>query len=115
MEGFTAVRGAPGGVQEPQSLDDELLDTVMLNLRLAEGLDMATITARHGAVAAEIICKSLQPHIARGLVAVVENGEHELREGREGYSFRLTDPTGFLLSNDVISDVFVALSDDEED
>ena len=116
VEGFTGEGGLPGALQEPQSLGDELLDSVMLSLRLADGLDMADISDRHGVVAAERISKSLERHISRGLVEVVEGSrEYQLREGVTGRSLRLTDPAGFLLSNDVISDVFVALSDDEDD
>lgn len=113
MTGFAVDGGLPGAQQEPQTLEDELLDTVMLSLRLADGMDMALVSERYGVSAAERICKSLEPHMARGLVAVAEGGLGQQRGEQDGRSLRLVDPQGFLVSNDIISDVFVALSDED--
>ena len=102
--------GLPGAEQEPQAADDDLLDTVMLRLRLADGLDLAAVAGQHGGVAASRIRRALEPHMARGLVASAGKGQQSAQAGSK---FRLTDPAGFLVSNDVISDVFAALRPDD--
>ena len=106
MQTFAEGGGLPGAEQEPQAPDDDLLDTVMLRLRLADGLDLAAVAGQHGEVAATAIRRALEPHMARGLVAAADLGRQSARAGSR---FRLTDPAGFLVSNDVISDVFAAL------
>lgn len=47
---------------------------------------------------------ALQPHIARGW-AVAEGGDGG---GGGAAQVRLADPQGFVVSNDIISDVFAA-------
>ena len=63
--------GLPGRLQAPQPLADQLLDTVMLRLRLADGLDLAAIAERHGTVAADRIMAALSPHLDSGLMSAV--------------------------------------------
>jgi len=82
---------------EAADVEDDLLDLVMLRLRLADGLDLASVAARYGTQKAEAVKQSLRKHIGRGLVQ------------EAGHVVRLQDPQGFLFSNDIISDVFVAL------
>ena len=113
---FAAMGGLPGAQQDPQTLEDELLDTVMLRLRLADGLDMALVSERYGLPAAERIRQSLERHMAVGLVSATESlhvtrGEELLMP----YALRLADPDGFLVSNDIISDVFAGLSDGDSE
>jgi coproporphyrinogen III oxidase-like Fe-S oxidoreductase len=81
---------------------DRLLDAVMLQLRLGQGLDLDSVAASHGAAAADAIRRAVRQHEASGLV--------KLATGPDGGTrCRLTDPEGFLMSNDIISDVFAAL------
>ncbi|CAI5479575.1 unnamed protein product [Closterium sp. Yama58-4] len=157
------------------SREEELLDTVMLGLRLGEGLGMPELAGRFGAEAAAAVGKALQKFVNAGLVETVqvmpdgsmevlgagkqcvgvleqqldaivaqeiwdaqhgrvrESGErtrvvegHSGKRGIEGgesagaggddgevilqgLRMRLTDPEGFLVSNDVISSVFEAI------
>ncbi len=96
---------ADGCVSAPaaESAAEALLDAVMLQLRLGEGLDLDAVAAGHGAAAAEAIRRAVAQHAKAGR-AVLEwgvNGEARCR---------LADPEGFLTSNDIISDVFAALS-----
>jgi coproporphyrinogen III oxidase-like Fe-S oxidoreductase len=84
---------------------DRLLDAVMLQLRLEQGLDLDAVAASHGAVAADAIRQAVRQHEAHGLVTFATGPEGSQR-------CRLTDPEGFLMSNDVISDVFAALDTD---
>ncbi len=142
--------GLPGRLQAPQSVSDQLLDTVMLRLRLADGLDLAAIAEQHGTVAANRILAALEPRLDSGLVSVaegqqrpsgpLESADREMWQGRAASTageprlsgseervqgtghhgngrrqsvwpcLRLTDPDGFLVSNDIISDVFAALT-----
>lgn len=99
----------------------------MLRLRLSDGLDLAQLGARFGAAPAAAAAAALAPHVGAGLAEVVADGSHALGSGSRGHAaggkgggeglsgsvVRLTDPEGFLVSNDVISDVFAALVPDD--
>ena len=122
--------GRPGREQAPQPPADQLLDTVMLSLRTADGLDLASVAQRHGPGAADRIQAALQPHLALGLVSVVQQrGVLSMATGQDSQTqgsckhrsdvrtppwpcLRLADPGGLLVSNDIISDVFAALTPD---
>ena len=93
--------GVPGSHLPPEQAEDALLDMVMLRLRTADGLDVGRVEAAFGAAAAADVRRGLAPHVQRGL-AVWDEGGHVVR---------LTDPDGFLVSNDVIADVFALLPD----
>jgi coproporphyrinogen III oxidase-like Fe-S oxidoreductase len=77
--------------------DEVLLDTLMLGLRLAEGLSLSKLTAEFGEAKVAEIHQCLRSHFAQGWVEVVE--------GR----LRLSDPQGFLFSNVVLADLFAQL------
>lgn len=87
--------------------DDELaelaLDTVMLRLRTCDGLDMRTFADAYGRKAARTVMRALLPHVRAGNAEI---------HRRPGLVVSLTDPGGFLVANDVISDVFLALDED---
>ena len=99
----------------------------MLRLRLSDGLDLAQLGARFGAQQAAAAAAALAPHVGAGLAEVIADRGHALGcaprargagaegggEDLSGCVVRLTDPEGFLVSNDVISDVFAALVPDE--
>jgi coproporphyrinogen III oxidase-like Fe-S oxidoreductase len=82
---------------EANGAEEDLLDLVMLRLRLADGLDLSSVSARFGREKAEAVYRSLKKHIDKGLVQ--ENNR----------VVRLQDPRGFLVSNSIISDIFVAV------
>ena len=109
--------GAGGGVAGSwlprQSSDDLLLDTIMLRLRLGDGLDLRQLAASHveGEEAAERVRAALQPHVERGWVVAGGGGG----SGEVQQVLRLADPQGFVVSNDIISDVFAAFDITEED
>jgi len=167
-----------GGAQAPDSAHEQLLDHVMLRLRLSDGLDLAAVAARFGPARAAAAAAALAPHVRAGLAEVVggfaggvderaavyrakggvacgqappqaafegaaargiahgqaqacEAHDPELwpgpaamdscqDEGRvhdarslSARIVRLSDPEGFLVSNDIISDVFAALDDED--
>ncbi|WP_392532517.1 radical SAM family heme chaperone HemW [Nostoc sp. C117] len=73
--------------------NEVLLETLMLGLRLAEGVSLATL----GEEKVEKICRYLRSHFDKGWV--------EVAEGR----LRLSDPQGFLFSNVVLAELFSKL------
>ncbi|BAZ38826.1 putative oxygen-independent coproporphyrinogen III oxidase [Calothrix sp. NIES-4101] len=77
--------------------DEELLDTLMLGLRLAEGVSLEKIKQAFGGEKEREILKILQPYFVKGWV--------EVKDQR----LRLTDPEGFLFSNVVLAQLFTEL------
>ncbi|MBW4642218.1 MAG: radical SAM family heme chaperone HemW [Goleter apudmare HA4340-LM2] len=77
--------------------EEVLLDTLMLGLRLAEGMNLSSLSAEFGEEKVAEIHKCLRSHFERGWVEVVA--------GR----LRLTDPQGFLFSNVVLAELFAQL------
>ena len=69
----------------------------MLSLRQSDGLDLSQVSKEFGQEAATVITESVKHHVKAGTVL------------HEEQSLRLKDPEGFLLSNSVISDIFVGL------
>jgi oxygen-independent coproporphyrinogen-3 oxidase len=106
-----------GGVLDCPELgaDDILLETLMLGLRLAEGLSLSTLTQQFGEKTLEQIGTTLQPYYRNGWVEVVgtDGKAIDLRDARSfptsGY-LRLSDPEGFLFSNTVLADLFSQLN-----
>jgi len=100
--GQGATRGegcVPGSHLPPESKEDQLLDTIMLRLRMADGLDLGQLSSSYGVEVADRVRAALHKHKATGCV-------QELSTPSGGAQVRLSDPQGFLLSNDIISDVF---------
>jgi putative oxygen-independent coproporphyrinogen III oxidase len=79
--------------------NEVLLDTLMLGLRLAEGLDLKVLAAEFGEEKVKEIYQCMQPDFEKGWVEVVE--------GR----LRLCDPEGFLFSNVVLAGLFGELGE----
>ncbi|MBN3876998.1 MULTISPECIES: radical SAM family heme chaperone HemW [unclassified Nostoc] len=74
-----------------------LLETLMLGLRLAEGLSLVALAEAFGEAKVEEICRYLQLYFEKGWVEVV------------GGRLRLIDPQGFLFSNVVLAELFEKL------
>ncbi|HEY9663065.1 MAG TPA: radical SAM family heme chaperone HemW, partial [Allocoleopsis sp.] len=82
---------------------DRLLDTLMLGLRLAEGIPLAGLIEQFGEAIVQQILVCLQPYCEQGWVRL---------EGENGMGrIRLSDPEGFLFSNVVLTDLFQAFSE----
>ncbi|KYC42679.1 coproporphyrinogen III oxidase [Scytonema hofmannii PCC 7110] len=79
--------------------DEVLLETLMLGLRLAEGVSLAVLAAQFG--------EDKVKEIERCCATYYEKGWVEVALGR----LRLTDPEGFLFSNVVLAELFSQLSE----
>jgi oxygen-independent coproporphyrinogen-3 oxidase len=106
----------------PDDPTEQLLDTLMLGLRLAAGIEIAALARRFGATAIAPIWPTIALAQRAGWAtvtvgdrtvgdrtvdpAIVANWGQDLPpQGR----LRLTDPEGFLLSNEVLSRLFERL------
>ncbi|MDY7014550.1 MAG: radical SAM family heme chaperone HemW [Cyanobacteriota bacterium] len=78
----------------PTSARDRLCETLMLGLRLAEGVSLTEAIACFGEEVLEAIVASLQPYRELGWVEM------------KGDRLCLSDPEGFLFSNAVLAEVF---------
>lgn len=97
VQAYAAAGGRIDCAATPNS--EVLLDTLMLGLRLAEGLSLDALEAQFGVRSLQQILKCLQPYQQQGWVEVAER-------------LRLTDPEGFLFSNVILSKLFGLLSTD---
>jgi len=78
---------------------EELLETLMLGLRLKKGVNLSSISYRFGEDSVKKILSCLQPHFKNNLITFSQDKK----------SITLTDPQGFLYSNSVLTSLFVAL------
>ncbi|KAM3319256.1 heme chaperone HemW [Capsicum chacoense] len=102
---------------------DIAMDVVMLSLRTARGLDMKSFGKAFGSSTLLSVCEVYKPHIESGHVVCLDEQRREiaaeefsslLSEGNKinevlAY-IRLSDPDGFLLSNELISLAFNVLA-----
>ena len=98
-EYFTQVNSGQFPLAERVSDREHLIDTLMLGLRLREGLSVNEIASRHGSAALDLIRRPLEEYQKKGWV--------EDCDGR----LRLVPPDGWLFSNSVLVDLIAALSD----
>lgn len=75
---------------------DILLETLMLGLRLAKGINLEKISLQFGHEVVKKIIKCTQNYVNKGWVLIDENCHY----------LKLTDPEGFLYSNVVLSELF---------
>ncbi|XP_057970416.1 uncharacterized protein LOC131159483 [Malania oleifera] len=102
---------------------DMATDVVMLSLRTARGLDLKSYRKTFGDSLVLSLCKAYRPYVESGHVICLDaerrviaadelnsllSNEHE---GKEELAFiRLSDPDGFLLSNELITVAFGAIA-----
>ncbi|KAH7421281.1 hypothetical protein KP509_13G049200 [Ceratopteris richardii] len=107
-----------------ESVEDRVCDTIMLSLRLASGLNLNELSKNFGHELRVHICKSFLPFINSGHAVAVDSkfktvppdtfstalSEQSASKVLKDVIFiRLTDPDGFLLSNEIISSLFTDL------
>ncbi|XP_078434841.1 radical SAM superfamily protein [Wolffia australiana] len=112
LEGGAVVfPAAEGGVREVA------MDVVMLALRTAGGVDVAALAAEFGEGIGAAVGGALMDYVDSGLVGGRDFDGKEIPaaalQGRaaagEVRFLRLSDPEGFLLSNEIIASVFAAI------
>lgn len=92
---------APGwDTMTAESREDQLLDYIMLRLRLADGIPLDDLQRKYGLRVRQTVERTLGVNGQKYAYATEVNGLKHLR---------LSDPEGFLMSNDCISDVFAQL------
>jgi oxygen-independent coproporphyrinogen-3 oxidase len=96
-------RGTGNGERGENGTLDLLLDTLMLGLRLQEGLAIAPLVEQFGAAAIARVWQRLQPYCKTGWVAVEPESTTEIAAIER---IKLTNPEGFLFSNVVLTDLF---------
>ena len=99
----------PGEEAVVESAEDRLTDTIMLRLRLADGLDLEALRSDFvdGADVVDVILEAVAKHSEQGRAMI----ETSSADGKTATRIRLTDPEGFLVSNDVISDIFASVEE----
>ncbi len=93
------------------STQEALLDTLIVGLRLAEGIDVQALRTRFGDRPID--------HVIARLATYMESGWVEFTGDSPGLAkaserIRLTDPEGFMFSNVVLSDIFSKISPPQE-
>jgi oxygen-independent coproporphyrinogen-3 oxidase len=103
-------------IDEPEiSATDFLLESLMLGLRLAEGVSLEQICQQFGTEVVEQIWTCLQPYYRQGWVEILgQDGRTIEFESSNCYMssaerLRLTTPEGFLFSNTILATLFEKL------
>nr|CAB3461908.1 unnamed protein product [Digitaria exilis] len=104
-------------------MKDMAMDVVMLSLRTAWGLDLQSFSKSFGKSMALSLCNTFKPFVESGLIIAMDMERQALphmdfgldlqNEGDLGSKvafIRLSDPDGFLLSNELISLAFGVIS-----
>lgn len=107
VEAFMKAGGVLAGGE--LSENDLLLETLMLGMRLAEGLSLARLREEFGEKILAEIWVTVEPYYRKGWVEVLglELGDDLPRDGM----LRLSDPEGFLFSNSILADLFSRLGE----
>jgi putative oxygen-independent coproporphyrinogen III oxidase len=87
------------------SPQDILLETLMLGLRLAEGLELSVLLEKFGNQTLEKICHCLQPYQQQGWVEILRKNPENISKTPTD-RLKLTDPEGFLFSNTILAALF---------
>lgn len=100
----------------PTPPEEQLLETLMLGLRLADGVNVATLGDRFGHQTLQRIWPGLQPYHRQGWVEILtpEGKAIDLNPGEPlptSSQVRLADPEGFLFSNTILAALFQQLTE----
>jgi oxygen-independent coproporphyrinogen-3 oxidase len=88
---------------------DRFLETLMLGLRLKQGVSLKAIGDEFGAQILGSLWNCLQQYHQSGWVEVIDQSDAivpNVSGLNPGYSIRLSDPEGLLFSNSILSEIF---------
>ena len=86
-----------------------LLDTLLQGLRLAQGIDWTALTAKYSPKLLVQVRQTLAPYVAKGWVMPWHSEPNLTSNINTNQSLRLTVPTGWLFSNEILTDLYLAL------
>lgn len=114
VQNFIAASGVLDFPQTP--LNEVLLETLMLGLRLQEGVSLSFLAQLFGEETLKQILTCLQPYYRQGWVEIVTIDSQpvvwcDLQRVPNQGRMRLTDPQGFLFSNVVLAAIFSHLAE----
>ncbi|MCP2729170.1 radical SAM family heme chaperone HemW [Limnofasciculus baicalensis] len=114
VEEFIKAGGVLAGGE--LSENDVLLETLMLGMRLADGLSLAGLTEEFGEEILAEIWVTVEPYYRKGWVEVMGIEGQVLGVELVGDLpmdgwLRLNDPEGFLFSNSILADLFSRLGE----
>ncbi|HEY9694235.1 MAG TPA: radical SAM family heme chaperone HemW [Oculatellaceae cyanobacterium] len=110
-----------GTFECPQISENEvLLETLMLGLRMAEGLSLQNLAEQFGTQTLKQIWDCLQDYYKQGWVEVLGENYCSTKLGKIIFNpqlptsgrIRLSDPEGFLFSNTILATLFSKLGED---
>lgn len=106
-----------GGIIDipPTPKTEVLLETLMLGLRLAEGVNLLVLSQQFGQKTLEQVWQAVKPYYQQGWVEVVEDNQiildqQKAKKLQNTGQLRLKDPEGFLFSNTILADLFSQFS-----
>ncbi|MGC1308849.1 MAG: radical SAM family heme chaperone HemW [Phormidesmis sp.] len=88
---------------------EQVLENIMVGLRLKAGIEMTGVNAVFGAAGLARLARAIAPHIQNQWVIVEPLTGSNVKKLKPSSRIRLSDPEGFLMSNVVIIDAFNAL------
>ncbi|NJL82908.1 MAG: coproporphyrinogen III oxidase [Chloroflexaceae bacterium] len=96
------------------SLHDELLETLMLGLRQSRGIDLLFLGDKFGHETVACLWRCLQSYLQQGWVEFSDRQGHPVPASAIAISrlarLRLSDPEGFLFSNQILTALFEQLT-----
>ncbi|XTZ20023.1 MAG: radical SAM family heme chaperone HemW [cyanobacterium endosymbiont of Rhopalodia fuxianensis] len=106
-----------GFIDSPKlSNRDILLESLMLKLRLSEGINLSLIKADFGEEITNIIVACLSPYYQQNLISLIDDQDNKIALNNiktvpENTKLKLTDTEGFLFSNTILATLFFNLRD----
>ena len=95
------------------SAAERVLEQIMVGLRLKQGISLTEVSRLYGEAGLTQLSTALNPHVRKGWVIVETGAEmrapQNIAKVTPNTRIRLSDPEGFLMSNQVIVDAFNAL------
>lgn len=105
METLTNEENDLNEASEPDP-NDQLLETLMLGLRLQQGVNLDAIAQQFGSEKARTIIEVLTPYRQQNWVNLAK------QDGQHWGQLRLSDPEGLLFSNTILAQLFHAFTEE---